>query len=482
MAVVALLAGLARTWGPVAIGAGIVSMATYIVSIGYPSPHPRDALLRTAAVIAGGLFAMALTLLASPNRPYRPARAAVARAFRAIAAGDSEAARQAVIDARMTLAALRRGQPGETVRGERLLMLVERADRMRDGTAPPRADLETIANAIEREHSNDLPQSDDEIVTAVRELNIGRERAAPISLRDLARDLTWSSAVLRHALRVAAASAAAVAITSGMHIERGYWLTLSVIVILQPYTSSTFQKGLQRVGGTIGGGLLAAALLALVHAKWEMVALIFIGAAVTVALLPINYTLYSLFLTPTFILLAEVNATDWHLVWLRVGNTAAGAALAYAAAWLLWPASERGLVRDELAAALRALADYTRCVGECDDRIVAVSRRAFHVALENAEASLQRLIGDARDEEVEGHMALLTYARRYALALSAVAASTPQRWRLQPLTDYAGKALLQVGEASDAPPEVHDPAAERLLYALRAMERAAERSKLLEHA
>jgi len=140
-------------------------------------------------------------------------------------------------------------------------------------------------------------------------------------------------------------------------------------------------------------------------------------------------------------------------------------------------------VRDELAAALRALADYTSCVGECDDRQVTVARRAFHIALENAEASLQRLVGDGPSDEVEALMSVTTYARRYALALSALAAATNDRWRLQPVTSYASAVLLAMaaGSGAEAREVPDEPAAERLLYALRAMERAAERLQLLEH-
>ena len=53
------------------------------------------------------------------------------------------------------------------------------------------------------------------------------------------------------------------------------------------------------MAGTILGGLIAAAAAALVHSPFAMMAVIFVGAAVTLAMLPINYGLYSLFVTPT---------------------------------------------------------------------------------------------------------------------------------------------------------------------------------------
>jgi uncharacterized membrane protein YccC len=203
---------------------------------------------------------------------------------------------------------------------------------------------------------------------------------------------------------------------------------------------------LQRVIGTIAGGVAAALLLAVVQSPAGLMLLIFVGAAITVALLPVNYGLYSLFVTVTFVLLAEVGANDWHLVWRRVSMTLGGAAIAYVAAWLLWPASERGRVRDDLAEALRALAEYARCLAECDDAGAAESRRAFLVALQNSEASLQRLLSDATEPREEQMMAVVVYLRRFTLALSALAVRA-DRFRLGPLGRYLANALADAANA-----------------------------------
>jgi uncharacterized membrane protein YccC len=167
-------------------------------------------------------------------------------------------------------------------------------------------------------------------------------------------------------------------------------------------------------------------LLSVLHTPAQIMLVVFIGAALTVAVLPVNYGLFSFALTPTFVLLAEVHALDRHLVWLRVSNTLSGALLAWLAAWLLWPASERGRVRDDLVAMLYALAELTRCTAECDETLIAEARRAFFVALENAEASLQRVLSDAGRESTateEAMMSVLIYARRYASDLNVANAS-----------------------------------------------------------
>jgi hypothetical protein len=104
----ALAAGLARTWGSAAASAGVVSLATFVISIASPEPSVTAVLERAAAYGAGGAIAIALALAAWRTRPYRAARVAVGRAYAAVASRDPDA-RAAIDHARMTLAAVRRG-------------------------------------------------------------------------------------------------------------------------------------------------------------------------------------------------------------------------------------------------------------------------------------------------------------------------------------------------------------------------------------
>jgi len=434
-------AGVARSYGAAATGTGILSMATLVVSTEQPVRTLEEALRRGGAVLAGAAFAIAISLLLGRFRLYAPARRAVARVYRLLASNaPSSEIRDAIAAARATLTQLRRGLQGESPRGERLLVMLESADRIASRIAevhsPPLAlAMRAIADSVEAERdpgsmmnpaSGAAGAALASAITALRELHAARsERPLPRFharfIAPLRSALTWDSAVLRHALRVAAAGGLAAALTRALHIDRGYWLTLTVVVVLQPYTSATVQRGLQRVTGTIAGAVVAALLLSVVQTPLQMMAIVFAGTVLTVALLPVNYGLFSFALTPTFVMLAEVHAIDRHLVWLRVDNTLIGALIAWLAAWLLWPAAEQGRVRDDLAAALRELAELTRCIAECDERQIGEARRTVSVALTNADASVQRALsgaGESRDAE-EAMMAVLVYARRYAAALPA---------------------------------------------------------------
>ena len=124
-----------------------------------------------------------------------------------------------------------------------------------------------------------------------------------------------------------------------------------------------------------------------------------------------------------------------------------GAAIALLAAFLFWPASERGRVREDLVAALRALADYADCIGECDDAHAIQARRTALLGMANADASLQRLLGDEQTEDTEALMALLVYARRFGLSVSALAAQAENRLRLGPTMRVPARVIAGIATA-----------------------------------
>jgi uncharacterized membrane protein YccC len=244
--------------------------------------------------------------------------------------------------------------------------------------------------------------------------------------------LAHDSLVFRHALRVAIVTSAAVLVAGSLQLSRGYWVTVTAVIILQPYTGVTTQRAFQRVIGTVLGGILTAGLGALFHDIRAILVLSFIFAAVSVAVLPINYTAFAIFLTPTFVLLAEASAGDWHLATVRVINTLLGGALALLGARLLWPAPEWMRLPTYLAAALRANRNYLQTVvrsfpdrSDAAGEAMRARRRDAALAAINAEESFQRLLAEhgGKSELPAPVMTFLTYMRRFTVSIAALAVS-----------------------------------------------------------
>jgi len=180
---------------------------------------------------------------------------------------------------------------------------------------------------------------------------------------------------------------------------------------------------------------------------------------VSVALLPVNYTAFAIFLTPTFVLLAEASAGDWHLATVRVINTLLGGALALLGARLLWPAPEWRRLPTYLAAALRANRDYLQTVvrsfpdrSDAAGEAMRTRRRDAALAAINAEESFQRLLAEhgGKSEVLAPVMTFLTYVRRFTVSVAALAVS---RHAVEPSTatmleEFAATAAARLDGAA----------------------------------
>lgn len=529
--VVALVASLSRVWGNSGASIGGSTLSTFVISIAYPAAFD-SAVSRAAFIIAGGIWAMAIALTLWPLRPYRPARLAVADAWRALADYAEETrkevdrsrysgtrefppslpmVRAALENARDVLARLRRGRAGATARGDQLIVIAQAIDQLFGhlvGAAEsvesiPRAERDPYIESVVLEQLQEIATSSRQLADAIEEENEPREvritwggaeimsrvesRAAEggvsaelarVHYSQVATILDRSaqyagvaarttqalngkkstdapappvieepeervalavhlraifspgSLLFRYAMRVAVVTSAAVLLAQVLGIKRGYWMTLTVIVILQPYTGVTTQRALQRVLGTILGGILTAAFGAVVHDPRAIMALAFVFVTLCVALLPVNYVAFSIFLTPTFVLLAEASAGDWHLASTRVLNTLMGGALAWLGSRLLWPSPEASRMPGYMAASLRANRDYLNAVAErftdvSDEAGSAImnARRATGLAASNTDESFQRFLGEhsGPNEDLSAAMTFMTYSRRLIASIAALA-------------------------------------------------------------
>ena len=102
---------------------------------------------------------------------------------------------------------------------------------------------------------------------------------------------------LTHATRVAVAVVIAYALGSWLNLTFSYWATMAAVVVVQPEATSAWQRSIERMVGSIAGGLLAAGLMFVLPAKIALLALIFPLAAATIAFRLVNYTIFVVFVT-----------------------------------------------------------------------------------------------------------------------------------------------------------------------------------------
>jgi uncharacterized membrane protein YccC len=197
--------------------------------------------------------------------------------------------------------------------------------------------------------------------------------------------------------------------------------------VLKPNFGGTLQRSVQRITGTVLGALLGALLVLASPEPWLLWAILPVLVFATFALRNFNYTLFSLALTPTVLLMLDIahpiTVTD---SFLRVLHTVIGSTLALLSGYLLFPMWESRRLPLHLAEALRAEATFVRALLDAIlgkiERPMSEFRRDAAVAVSNASTAGQRLLSEPADRrgDVETSLAAVNYCRRILHALAAI--------------------------------------------------------------
>lgn len=262
----------------------------------------------------------------------------------------------------------------------------------------------------------------------------GAQGEAGVPLRERIRgpllaNLSWRSASLRHAVRIAVVVGAALAVTLVWHGNTSHWLTITMVLVMQPFFALTWERALARVGGTLVGGLFAGALSFIVSSRVHVAGMLPPLAALALAVRQVSYGVYIAVYTPVVLLLVESfePGVPHHRIALsRAGITILGGLLALLANVLLWPSWQPDQVRRDLSAALAAHAAYARAVlGGTADAALEAARRAAGLSSNNLEASIARALQEPRAPRARLQAALVADAalRRIAGRLIALSLS-----------------------------------------------------------
>jgi hypothetical protein len=158
------------------------------------------------------------------------------------------------------------------------------------------------------------------------------ERPHPIdgaraAARAIRVNLNLRSPVLRHALRSGGSLAVAVAAYHVVHLGRhGYWIPLTVLFLLSPARSETYERIWMRAAGTVAGLGAATGLAVLSDGNIAAnVALLTIFQALGYAMLRLEYALFTFTITIYIVILSHaagesaVHASDERVVGTAIG-------------------------------------------------------------------------------------------------------------------------------------------------------------------
>lgn len=220
-------------------------------------------------------------------------------------------------------------------------------------------------------------------------------------------NLSLQSSVFRHSVRVSLACLVGFALSRIIaYGDHSYWILLTIAFILKPAFSLTKQRNIQRIIGTLGGGVIGILILVLIRdttVHFIFMVLFMIG---TYSFLRINYLLMVICTTPyVLILFSLFGFLVADVARERLVDTLIGCAIALSASYFLFPKWESEELRNYMKGILKANAGYMRKILEAlSGQQVSMleyklARKEVYLNSANLSAAFQRMLSEPKNKQ-----------------------------------------------------------------------------------
>lgn len=224
--------------------------------------------------------------------------------------------------------------------------------------------------------------------------------------RTLRENLSFSSNFFRHSLRLTVTVMAGFVLGQLYSFGNSYWILMTIVVIMRPGYGLTKQRSLDRLIGTIAGGLLGYIILLLTKDGIWLGSLAILAMLLGFAFTSINYKVGAAFVTVYVILLYGILVPGSNdVIEFRIIDTLVGAALAFGANHFLWPTWEFLNIRTYIKTSIDAnrgylseIAKYYITKGEAPPSY-RTSRRIAFVEIGNLMSSFQRMTQEPKSKQ-----------------------------------------------------------------------------------
>ncbi|GLX66874.1 FUSC family protein [Paenibacillus glycanilyticus] len=172
------------------------------------------------------------------------------------------------------------------------------------------------------------------------------QQTAKISYRQ--RFTTWRNKLThftgwKYTVRVALCMIAAQLIGFVFHLERSYWIGLTVAIVLKRDLAYSQRRIFQRGIGTAVGVLLGSCLLLWSLPQWDSVVIIGLLGALRPIFKNRSYAIYAMLMTPLMLMMFSTGSpVTAHLLEYRLLDTMIGCVLAYVLGFYIWKNASQG--------------------------------------------------------------------------------------------------------------------------------------------
>ncbi len=251
-----------------------------------------------------------------------------------------------------------------------------------------------------------------------------------------------------YALRVAVGLSIGVFVYKFFKIDHGHWISLTMLIVIQPYFGATRKKGVERIVGTVTGIILGGVIMLLPLPHDVFVGLLVVVSFFVAYFLRNNYKIGVFFVTIMMVILMQISQQhSWELIGWRVLSTLIGALLAVVASYVFWPVWEKKRFPPLMENALLQNKNYLQLVLKFYNNETAAGeswnkhRRVAEAANNDVFASVQRMVQEPEhiQNKVDLCFAMAGVTIRLSREITSIALTINEKERSEPiaqLSDY----------------------------------------------
>jgi uncharacterized membrane protein (TIGR01666 family) len=226
-------------------------------------------------------------------------------------------------------------------------------------------------------------------------------------IKTLKENLTFKSSLFRHAVRVSLMCLIGFLVSKlfpfGHH---SYWILLTILVILKPAFSLTKERNIQRLIGTLCGGIAGALIVIYVRDQTALFIFLLIFMVGAYSFQRLNYVVSVLFMTPyTLILFSFLGENNLIVAQERIVDTFVGSFIALGASFFILPNWEYYNLKNFMKEVLIANHQYLLNVADeltekkLDITSYKLARKEVYVSSANLASAFQRMQSEPKSKQ-----------------------------------------------------------------------------------
>jgi len=234
-----------------------------------------------------------------------------------------------------------------------------------------------------------------------------KPQANELSLALLLENFTLQSSQFKHALRVTIGMVIGYSISLFFPLGHGYWIIMTIAIILKPAYSISRRRNKQRLLGTVTGVIIAFTFLYFIKNNTLAFLLLICAMVVAYSLLKLNYYISCVCIT-IYVLVSFhfLNNSNFEVIVRdRLLDTAIGCVIAFLISLTVFPVWEHEQTKELITALIKANKKYFNAVAllikpnNKNESFYKLARKDAFVALANLSDNFQRILSEKRKKQ-----------------------------------------------------------------------------------